>query len=101
MCTNRATTYAVDDATAACNAAMKDCRAADGVRRAYTISGSGPFLVKTGKWMNILNTIGKARFGAMSFRRPVARTSYLGSNYVARGNGMSDWDVDALSSTPG
>jgi class 3 adenylate cyclase len=33
---------------------IKYCRAPDGVRLAYAISGSGPFLVKSGNWMNHL-----------------------------------------------
>jgi class 3 adenylate cyclase len=33
---------------------IKYCQAPDGVRLAYAISGGGPFLVKTGNWMNHL-----------------------------------------------
>ena len=71
------------------------CRAPDGVRLAYAISGSGPFLVKTGNWMNHLE---------YDWESPIWRHVFRGLSrghtlvrYDARGNGMSDWDVDALS----
>jgi pimeloyl-ACP methyl ester carboxylesterase len=65
------------------------------VRLAYAISGSGPFLVKTGNWMNHLE---------YDWESPIWRHVFRGLSrghtlvrYDARGNGMSDWDVDALS----
>jgi pimeloyl-ACP methyl ester carboxylesterase len=71
------------------------CRASDGVRLAYAISGSGPFLVKTGNWMNHLE---------YDWESPIWRHVFRGLSrghtlvrYDARGNGMSDWDVDTLS----
>ena len=79
-----------DDANVA--QTIKYCREPDGVRIAYAISGSGPFLVKSGNWMNHL---GKARSGTMSFE-DFSRGHTL-VRYDARGNGMSDWDVDTLS----
>jgi pimeloyl-ACP methyl ester carboxylesterase len=65
------------------------------VRLAYAISGSGPVLVKTGNWMNHLE---------YDWQSPIWRHVFRGLScghtlvrYDARGNGMSDWDVDALS----
>jgi class 3 adenylate cyclase/pimeloyl-ACP methyl ester carboxylesterase len=74
---------------------IKYCRAPDGVRLAYAISGSGPFLVKAGNWLNHLeydweNPIWRHLFRGLSREHTLIR-------YDARGNGMSDWDVDRLS----
>ena len=74
---------------------IKYCRAPDGVRLAYAISGSGPLLVKSGNWMNHLE---------YDWESPIWRHVFRGLSrehtlicYDARGNGMSDWDVDILS----
>ena len=84
---------APDDANVA--QTIKYCRAPDGVRLAYAISGSGPFLVKSGNWMNHLE---------YDWESPIWRHVFRGLSrghtlvrYDARGNGMSDWDVDTLS----
>ena len=74
---------------------IKYCRAPDGVRLAYAISGSGPFLVKSGNWMNHLeydweSPIWRHVFRGLSSGHTLVR-------YDARGNGLSDWDVDTLS----
>ena len=74
---------------------IKYCRAPDGVRLAYAISGSGPSLVKAGNWMNHLeydweSPIWRHLFRGLSREHTLIR-------YDARGNGMSDWDVDRLS----
>jgi class 3 adenylate cyclase/pimeloyl-ACP methyl ester carboxylesterase len=74
---------------------IKYCRAPDGVRLAYAIAGGGPILVKTANWMNHLE---------YDWESPIWRHVCLGLarehtliRYDARGNGMSDWDVDELS----
>ena len=82
-----------DDANVA--QTIKYCRAPDGVRLAYAISGSGPFLVKTGNWMNHLeydweSPIWRHVFRGLSREHTLVR-------YDARGNGLSDWNVDTLS----
>src|SRR5271168_3174102 len=82
-----------DDANVA--QTIKYCRAPDGVRLAYAISGSGPILVKSGNWMNHLeydweSPIWRHLFAGLSREHRLIR-------YDARGNGMSDWDVDTLS----
>jgi len=71
------------------------CRASDGVRLAYATTGSGPPLVKTANWMNHLE---------YDWESSAMRHFYLGLardftllRYDARGNGLSDWDVDNLS----
>jgi pimeloyl-ACP methyl ester carboxylesterase len=74
---------------------VKYCRAPDGLRLAYAITGSGPPLVKTANWMNHLqldweSPINRPFFGALSRDFTLLR-------YDARGNGLSDWDVDELS----
>ena len=83
----------LDDANVA--QTIKYCRAPDGARLAYAISGSGPFLVKSGNWLNHLeydwvNPIWRHVFRGLSREHTLIR-------YDARGNGMSDWDVDTLS----
>ena len=65
------------------------------MRLAYAISGSGPTLVKTANWMNHLeydweSPIWRHVFRGLSHEHTLIR-------YDARGNGMSDWDVDELS----
>jgi pimeloyl-ACP methyl ester carboxylesterase len=74
---------------------IRYCRAPDGVRLAYAISGSGPSLVKTANWMNHLQ---------YDWESPIWRhflTQLSADNrlvrYDARGNGLSDWDVPRLS----
>ena len=74
---------------------IKYCRTPDGVRLAYAISGKGPPLVKSANWMNHLE---------YDWESPVWRHVLRGLSsdhtlirYDARGNGMSDWDVDELS----
>ena len=74
---------------------IKYCRAPDGVRLAYATSGSGPPLVKAANFMNHLE---------YDWESPVWRHVVRGLSldhtlvrYDARGNGMSDWDVDELS----
>ena len=74
---------------------IRYCRAPDGVRLAYAISGQGPPLVKTSNWLNHLeydweSPIFRHLFHALSRNRTLIR-------YDARGNGLSDWDVPELS----
>jgi class 3 adenylate cyclase/pimeloyl-ACP methyl ester carboxylesterase len=71
------------------------CRARDGVRIAYATAGEGPPLVKTANWMNHLE---------YDWESPIIRPILMGlasehtlTRYDARGNGLSDWDVDELS----
>lgn len=74
---------------------IRYCRAPDGVRLAYAISGNGPPLVKAANWLNHLE---------YDWESPVWRHILHGLSrdhtlirYDARGNGLSDWDVTELS----
>ena len=82
-----------DDANVA--QTIKYCRAPDGVRLAYAISGSGPILVKSGNWMNHLEYDWESPIWRHFFRGLSREHTLI--RYDARGNGMSDWDVDRLS----
>ncbi len=74
---------------------IKYCRAPDGVRLAYAIAGSGPMLVKAANWMNHLEYDWESPIWR-HLLRGLAREHTL-VRYDARGNGMSDWDVDEVS----
>jgi class 3 adenylate cyclase/pimeloyl-ACP methyl ester carboxylesterase len=82
-----------DDANVA--QTVKYCRAPDGIRLAYAISGSGPPLVKSGNWLNHLEYDWESPIWRHVFRG-LSRSHTL-IRYDARGNGMSDWDVGTLS----
>jgi class 3 adenylate cyclase/pimeloyl-ACP methyl ester carboxylesterase len=71
------------------------CRAPDGVRLAYAIAGRGPPLVKTANWMNHVEYDWESSI-IRHFFIALARDFTL-LRYDARGNGMSDWDVDEVS----
>jgi len=71
------------------------CRAPDGVRLAYATVGTGPPLVKTANWMNHIEYDWESSV-ARHFFIALARDFAL-LRYDARGNGLSDWDVEELS----
>ena len=71
------------------------CRAADGVRLAYAKAGQGPPLVKTGNWLTHLEYDWESPIWH-HLLEGLARQHTL-IRYDARGNGLSDWDVDDLS----
>jgi pimeloyl-ACP methyl ester carboxylesterase/DNA-binding SARP family transcriptional activator len=73
---------------------VRFCRAADGVRIAYALAGEGPPLVKTANWMNHLEYDWESPIFA-HFLRGLADGRRL-LRYDARGNGLSDWDVDEV-----
>lgn len=92
--------FAVDlDAEAAPPDAMtlnvNYCRAPDGVRLAYAVTGSGPPLVKTANWMNHVELDWSGSIMGHFFRA-LSRDFRL-VRYDARGNGLSDWDVEDVS----
>lgn len=71
------------------------CRALDGVRLAWAKLGSGPPLVRAANWLHHLE---------YDWKNPVRRDGMLALakgrtliRYDARGNGLSDWDVDDIS----
>jgi class 3 adenylate cyclase/pimeloyl-ACP methyl ester carboxylesterase len=74
---------------------IRYCRAPDGVRLAYALSGKGPPLVKAANWLNHLE---------YDWESPIWHHLLVGLSrkhrllrYDARGNGLSDWDVAELS----
>ncbi|HKX08389.1 MAG TPA: alpha/beta fold hydrolase [Stellaceae bacterium] len=71
------------------------CRAPDGVRLAYAKVGAGPPLVKTANWMNHLEYDWESPIWHHLLEGLARHHTLL--RYDARGNGLSDWDVDALS----
>jgi DNA-binding winged helix-turn-helix (wHTH) protein/pimeloyl-ACP methyl ester carboxylesterase len=74
---------------------IKYCRTPDGVRLAYATAGSGPPLVKAANWLNHLEYDWESPVW-QHLVRGLARQHAL-IRYDARGNGMSDWDVETLS----
>ena len=71
------------------------CTAPDGVRIAYAEVGHGPPLVKTANWLNHLeydwqSPVWKHLLHALAANHRLVR-------YDARGNGLSDWEVDEIS----
>jgi class 3 adenylate cyclase/pimeloyl-ACP methyl ester carboxylesterase len=74
---------------------IKYCRASDGVRLAYATVGQGPPLVKTANWMNHLEFEWESPIWRHLFRTLASDRTLI--RYDARGNGLSDWDVDEIS----
>lgn len=71
------------------------CRAPDGVRLAWAKVGHGPPLVRVSNWLSHLeyeweNALRRQRVEKLAMHHTVIR-------YDARGNGLSDWDVDEIS----
>jgi class 3 adenylate cyclase/pimeloyl-ACP methyl ester carboxylesterase len=73
---------------------VRYCRASDGVRIAYAAVGTGPPLVKTANWLNHLEYDWESPVWRHFLHR-LARDHTL-IRYDARGNGLSDWDVDHI-----
>jgi pimeloyl-ACP methyl ester carboxylesterase/DNA-binding CsgD family transcriptional regulator len=74
---------------------IRFCRAVDGTRLAYALSGEGAPLVKTGNWLTHLEhdwrtPLWQPFLARLSESRRLVR-------YDPRGNGLSDWDVEDLS----
>ena len=71
------------------------CTTSDGVQIAYATVGTGPPLVKAGNWLNHLeydwqSPVWRHLFRALAEDRLLVR-------YDARGNGLSDWEVEDIS----
>ena len=71
------------------------CRTRDGVRLAWARSGHGPPLVKAANWMNHLEYDWESPTWRHVFRGLSREHTLI--RYDARGNGLSDWEVDELS----
>jgi len=74
---------------------IRFCRTADGVQLAYARMGQGPPLVKAGAFMTHLEKELESPIWRHLWR-DLARV-YTVIRYDARGNGLSDWEVDELS----
>src|SRR5262249_41242877 len=71
------------------------CTAPDGVRIAYAQVGQGPPLVRTGHWLTHLeydweSPVWRPLLQALAADHRLIR-------YDARGNGLSDWEVDEIT----
>ena len=87
--------YSVNFGSVSMTQEIKYCRASDGVRLAYAAVGHGPPLVKAANWMNHLEYDWESPIWH-HLLEGLARNHTL-VRYDARGNGLSDWDVDELS----
>jgi len=74
---------------------IRFCTASDGVRIAYATVGQGPPLVKTANWLNHLEYDWDSPIWRQLFRRLGRDHQFI--RYDARGNGLSDWDVEDIS----
>jgi class 3 adenylate cyclase/pimeloyl-ACP methyl ester carboxylesterase len=74
---------------------IRYCNASDGVRLAYATVGSGPPLLKSAHWLGHLEYDWEIPI-FRHFLLKLAQDHTL-VRYDARGNGLSDWDVNALS----
>jgi pimeloyl-ACP methyl ester carboxylesterase len=71
------------------------CTASDGVRIAYATVGTGPPLVKAANWLNHLEYDWHSPIWSHLLQAVAARYRLI--RYDARGNGLSDWDVEDIS----
>jgi pimeloyl-ACP methyl ester carboxylesterase/DNA-binding winged helix-turn-helix (wHTH) protein len=71
------------------------CKASDGVSIAYAEVGKGRPLVKTANWLNHLEYDWQSPIWSHLLREIAAENRLI--RYDARGNGLSDWDVDDIS----
>lgn len=71
------------------------CTSSDGVSIAYAEVGKGPLLVKAANWLNHLEYDWQSPVWRPFFR--VMAERYRLIRYDARGNGLSDWDVEDIS----
>jgi len=74
---------------------IRFCTTSDGVRIAHATVGGGSPLIKTANWLNHLEYDWDSPIWRHVFRG-LARDHRL-IRYDARGNGLSDWDVEAIS----
>jgi pimeloyl-ACP methyl ester carboxylesterase/AraC-like DNA-binding protein len=74
---------------------VRYCTAADGTRLAFSVTGSGPPLVKTANWLNHI----EYDWDSPLWRHWIAELTEGHSlvRYDERGNGLSDWSATELS----
>jgi class 3 adenylate cyclase/pimeloyl-ACP methyl ester carboxylesterase len=87
--------YSVNFGSVSMEQEINYCRASDGVRLAYATVGQGPPLIKAANWLNHLEYDWESPIWH-HLLEGLARNHSL-VRYDARGNGLSDWDVDELS----
>jgi pimeloyl-ACP methyl ester carboxylesterase/DNA-binding winged helix-turn-helix (wHTH) protein len=71
------------------------CTACDGARIAYAQVGQGPALVKAANWLNHLEYDWQSPIWSHLLHELAAEHRLI--RYDARGNGLSDWDVEDIS----
>jgi pimeloyl-ACP methyl ester carboxylesterase/DNA-binding winged helix-turn-helix (wHTH) protein len=71
------------------------CTTRDGVRIAYALAGQGPPLVKSANWLNHLEYDWQSPIWSHLLHALAAEHRLI--RYDARGNGLSDWEVDDIS----
>jgi pimeloyl-ACP methyl ester carboxylesterase len=69
--------------------------AKDGVRLAYAIAGTEPKLAKAANWLNHLEYDWETPLYRQMFSRLASSFQLL--RYDARGNGLSEWDIEHIS----
>jgi pimeloyl-ACP methyl ester carboxylesterase/DNA-binding winged helix-turn-helix (wHTH) protein len=74
---------------------IKFCQSSDGVKIAYARVGEGQPIIKAGNWLNHLEYDWESPVWS-HFLKWFANKAEL-IRYDARGNGLSDWDVDDIS----
>jgi pimeloyl-ACP methyl ester carboxylesterase/DNA-binding SARP family transcriptional activator/tetratricopeptide (TPR) repeat protein len=74
---------------------IRFCTTRDGVNVAYSISGSGPPIVRAAHWMSHLSYDVESPVWRHWIRELSAKNTLL--RYDERGNGLSQWDVDDVS----
>jgi class 3 adenylate cyclase/pimeloyl-ACP methyl ester carboxylesterase len=87
--------YSVNFSSVSMAQEINYCRASDGVRLAYATVGQGSPLVKTANWMNHLEYDWESPIWHHLLEGLVRNHTLV--RYDARGNGLSDWEVDELS----
>ncbi len=81
--------------SAGVNQEIKFCRAADGVRLAYSTVGHGTVLLRTAHWLNHLQHDWDNPVWGPMLRGLAAEHTLIRCD--ARGNGLSDWEVADIS----
>ncbi len=71
------------------------CISGNGVRIAHAKVGSGPPLVKAGNWLNHLEYDWESPVWSHMLKWMASGRQFI--RYDARGNGLSDWDVQDIS----
>jgi pimeloyl-ACP methyl ester carboxylesterase/DNA-binding winged helix-turn-helix (wHTH) protein len=74
---------------------IRFCTSSDGVRLAYARVGEGMPLVKAGNWLNHLEYDWESPVWSHLLKWMAGQWELI--RYDARGNGLSDWDVEDIS----